>query len=400
MRPTPNAAAALLFIALMLGANASQGAAHAPSLGIPGDLDGDGDVDLVDYLAFPDCMMGPGVAFPVPACATVNFPDPPAPLDNDIDLRDFRRFSNVFDPPLPPAGDNCAAAIPLKGAAIVQFDNTGATLDGSSFPGCVREGQDQIDNDLWYCFNAECNGMILVETCERTDVDTKIAVYDGCQCPADSSRLVACDDDGCGVQSRATFQTQIGASYLIRIGNFPLNEPGSGSFRVSCGFDACPGQGDCFSDNATPGCANRDCCNRVCAADPVCCKVVWDFFCAAEADGLCMDGFDVCGSPISGSCRTIHTSLGCNDAACCDAVCAMDTACCIGEFGWDKFCVEAEASICRGACVNSVASCFSIHASPGCNDPACCAEVCPRETFCCQTEWDMDCVDLANQFCD
>jgi hypothetical protein len=368
---------------------------------LPGDVDGDADVDLIDYQAFPDCMLGPGAGFPVPACASINFADPP-PTDNDVDLRDFRGFSNAFDPPPRPPGDDCANAVPIGGEGVFAFDNTNATLDGLPHAGCAFNKHDQIENDIWYCWQAECNGMIVVETCNQpTSVDTKIALYEGCDCPAPSQRLVGCDDDACGVQSRVTFETQVAEAFLVRIGNFPMNPPGGGSFRVSCGFDACPGGGSCFEDNGTPGCTNADCCNTVCAVDLLCCESAWDGFCAAEAEGLCLeDGFAVCGSPISGSCRSATFTQGCNDEACCDAVCSVDPECCVGQAGWDNVCVGMEASICRGACDTSTESCFTEHLTAGCNNPACCAEVCPRDPSCCQAAWDSACVDKANQFCD
>lgn len=385
-------------ILLVLAAFMTMGSGYA--LGAPGDFDGDGDVDLLDYRAAHDCLAGPGSPFPAPSCSAANFLDPPAPSDLDVDLRDFRVFSNIFNPPIPPPGDRCAAAIPHNdGEGVFPFTNVNATTDGLSFPSCVANEQDQIGNDIWYCWDSPCTGMVLVETCGLTEVDTKIAVYSGCTCPATSARLLGCDDDTCDVQSRATFFASDGFKYLIRIGNYPLAKSGSGSFKISCGFDACPANGSCQDGHATPGCTDTICCNEVCAVDPFCCEDMWDEFCAAEAEGLCAGGFQSCGSPIAGSCRTVHSSGGCSDAECCNAVCAEDTECCIGDFGWDAFCVEAEAAICHGACDTSTESCVAVHESPGCNNPTCCAQVCPREPFCCQTSWDAHCVKLANEHC-
>ena len=53
----------------------------------PGDFDCDGDVDLVDFAAWPDCMTGPD-AGPVPTgCEAVDFD-----MDDDVDLPDFAAF--------------------------------------------------------------------------------------------------------------------------------------------------------------------------------------------------------------------------------------------------------------------------------------------------------------------
>ena len=64
----------------------------------PGDLNTDGDVDLVDYSGFADCMAGPD---------TAPQPTPPTSVqecldafdfdgDQDVDLRDFQEFQRVF----------------------------------------------------------------------------------------------------------------------------------------------------------------------------------------------------------------------------------------------------------------------------------------------------------------
>ena len=63
-----------------------------------GDLEGDGDVDLIDFAAFTECLYGPGVT-----------PNPTPPLstseclrafdsegDSDVDLDDFAMFQEEF----------------------------------------------------------------------------------------------------------------------------------------------------------------------------------------------------------------------------------------------------------------------------------------------------------------
>jgi hypothetical protein len=64
---------------------------------LPGDFDGDGQVDLDDYAHFADCMAGPNIP-PDPAQATVDacliafdFD-----LDNDVDLRDYAAFDGAL----------------------------------------------------------------------------------------------------------------------------------------------------------------------------------------------------------------------------------------------------------------------------------------------------------------
>ncbi len=58
---------------------------------IPGDSDGDGDVDLFDYAAYPDCVSGPGVPS-APGCEIFDFD-----ADGDVDLPDFGGLLLAFD---------------------------------------------------------------------------------------------------------------------------------------------------------------------------------------------------------------------------------------------------------------------------------------------------------------
>jgi hypothetical protein len=60
------------------------------------DIDGDGDVDLVDYVLFADCMSGPNVATPPPGCTLEQFSDADLDSDNDVDLADFSQFVVAF----------------------------------------------------------------------------------------------------------------------------------------------------------------------------------------------------------------------------------------------------------------------------------------------------------------
>ena len=61
----------------------------------PGDLDGNGVVDLDDYAGFTDCMSGPEVGYDV-GCEMYDFDD-----DGDVDLADFSLFQSYFTAPPP-----------------------------------------------------------------------------------------------------------------------------------------------------------------------------------------------------------------------------------------------------------------------------------------------------------
>ena len=142
---------------------------------------------------------------------------------------------------------------------------------------------------------------------------------------------------------------------------------------ADCGVcsGACPGSGNCCSENGSPGCTNSSCCDTVCAEDPFCCDTEWDSICADEAAILCCD---MCAAscpidcPGEGDCCQVHAALGCSDEACCSAVCAVDPFCCSN--GWDAFCVGAAAQVCGGLC--PVGACCL---DTGCDVPGSCESV-------------------------
>jgi len=115
----------------------------------------------------------------------------------------------------------------------------------------------------------------------------------------------------------------------------------------SCGPEECPGpcpgQGNCFEANGTPGCEDEECCNAVCAVDPFCCDSFWDGLCAGTALEICEVVIEC---PTTGDCFTPHANGGCDDGECCSAVCALDSFCCVVE--WDALCVQTANCICEG----------------------------------------------------
>ena len=56
----------------------------------PGDCDDDGDVDLIDYACFIDCLTGPGGGL-LSGCDPFD-----TDVDGDVDLHDFGAFTRHF----------------------------------------------------------------------------------------------------------------------------------------------------------------------------------------------------------------------------------------------------------------------------------------------------------------
>jgi len=187
------------------------------------------------------------------------------------------------------SSDQCADALPISGAGVFPFDNRTATTDGPIHEACatIDAPEKQIQKDVWYCWTASCTDTVFVRTCGQTTVDTKLAVYDGCTCPPTDAALLDCGDDRCGAQSTAVFHAVAGRSYLIRLGNYPGQLPGTGTFTISCGppnQPACPGTGGCCAAEIPPipGCVDEACCERVCGCDSFCCDTNWDEDCVAR----------------------------------------------------------------------------------------------------------------------
>jgi len=173
----------------------------------------------------------------------------------------------------------------------------------------------------------------------------------------------------------------------------------------------CPGLGgDCCTANGTPGCNDVPCCNTVCGLDAFCCSTSWDSLCAnlaiANCGALCAPPPPppACG-PGAGDCCSANATAGCDDIACCAAVCAADPFCC--NFGWDGACASlAVNTFCVALCATPAAcgdpgtgDCCAANGSPFCDDAACCTLVCAGDPFCCTTNWDGLCAADAQALC-
>jgi len=161
----------------------------------------------------------------------------------------------------------------------------------------------------------------------------------------------------------------------------------------ACGGCGTPAAGNCFVANGTPGCSDQSCCAAVCASTPFCCDVQWDQTCVLAATLLCAG----CGSASPNNCFIAAETPGCGSTGCCASVCPQDPFCC--TTAWDAICVQAAFTLC-GNCGNAQAgSCFAVNGSVGCDNAACCAAVCAVDAFCCSTTWDTACANRANQLC-
>lgn len=134
------------------------------------------------------------------------------------------------------------------------------------------------------------------------------------------------------------------------------------------GVSDCPVSGSsgvCCTANGTPGCENAACQAAICAIDNFCCVTSWDALCAdyaftnAEAGGPCANVSN-CPPPAgnNGGCCTSggNGSVGCDNAACEAAICAIDPFCCNNV--WDGVCADdAIANALAGGACSGISDC-------------------------------------------
>ena len=114
----------------------------------------------------------------------------------------------------------------------------------------------------------------------------------------------------------------------------------------------------------------------------------------------CQLDFELCGTS-NISCLIPHDSPGCQTVSCCNQVCAVDSFCC--ESQWDFLCVQLATDGCglvSESCGQGAGPCLIPHQGGGCGDEACCMAVCEVDATCCDQQWDQKCVSLAQEFCD
>ena len=158
-------------------------------------------------------------------------------------------------------------------------------------------------------------------------------------------------------------------------------------------------QGNCDHDPCEAGTALGtncgDCQAAVCAQDDYCCSTEWDATCVGEVSQYCAGGCGGQSSCAHGPCVAGDAlAAGCSD--CATAVCNADSFCC--NSSWDAVCVsEAQAeSTCTAECAGGCAHDECAEGGPldlACS--ACAGSVCGSDSFCCDSNWDAQCVTEA-----
>ncbi|MFM7051370.1 MAG: zinc-dependent metalloprotease family protein, partial [Planctomycetota bacterium] len=162
---------------------------------------------------------------------------------------------------------------------------------------------------------------------------------------------------------------------------------------ANCAGCGNPNAGGCLTAHATPYCADQSCCQQVCSQDDFCCNTEWDALCASAALQSCSG----CGTGLE-SCFVPHATPSCGDYFCCMEVCVIDISCC--DSAWDAGCVAAANARCGAQCGDpNLQPCSQTSAGPYCQNAQCCQVVCAIDPTCCQTAWDEGCVAATAQAC-
>ena len=150
---------------------------------------------------------------------------------------------------------------------------------------------------------------------------------------------------------------------------------------------------ECLLGHSDVGCGNPECCQTICSIYPECCNNSWDADCAFAAGQIC-DLSPCCLSMIPGN-TPVFSSAGCESSRCTELVCDFDPFCC--ETNWNMSCIETAEALCNicPTCAGSTNACGYV-APPGvsgCADPQCCESICtqPHLEYCCEIQWDVSC---------
>jgi hypothetical protein len=148
--------------------------------------------------------------------------------------------------------DDCSAPDAISGLGQFVFDLTSASTgaEGQNETICYQFGSSSVDNDVWFAWTATTTDTFIVEICNLSSADTKLAAYPGSACPTPGSSL-ACNDDTCSLQSQISFPATAGSTYVLQVGNFPGAAAGTGSIDISAFQPA--SNDDCSTPTAISG---------------------------------------------------------------------------------------------------------------------------------------------------
>lgn len=186
--------------------------------------------------------------------------------------------------------DNTCASSALANVACTEFP----AVCGDAICSLGEESSCEEDCPLPVCGDFVCSPPEDFITCPSdcdplADVcgDGVCGLIEFITCPADCSEGGGCGDGVCDLLEEflcpedCTDSEACGDGFCDAIETLTCPE--------DCSFaDVCPGAGSCSAANGSPGCDDAACCEAVCAASPTCCTTVWDDVCASFASLSCL----------------------------------------------------------------------------------------------------------------
>lgn len=73
------------------------------------------------------------------------------------------------------------------------------------------------DIDAYICWTSNVDGTIDIQTCNTPELDTQLALFDGCECPTQKTLAICCSDDNCGKQTQIRCEVICGHQYLLLV---------------------------------------------------------------------------------------------------------------------------------------------------------------------------------------
>lgn len=150
----------------------------------------------------------------------------------------------------PPSNDDCGTAIEVFQGSTV-FRELLSTLDGPE-DSCLEEGS-VVSGDVWFRHQVDCDGTLVIGTCDTVDFDTVLEVYRG-DCVELQS--VDCVDNDLACFGNTGFvlieDGVCGETLLIRMGGVD-GSTGSGRLVIDCFGESCACPGDFDGNGVVDG---------------------------------------------------------------------------------------------------------------------------------------------------
>jgi hypothetical protein len=234
--------------------------------------------------------------------------------------------------------------------------------------------------DLEFSWSAPATGAYQIDLL-GSEYDTALMILEG-DC---AGMQIACNDDFDELHSAVQVDLMAGETIVIVVDGYG---GASGNFVVNI----TPAEAtDCCEASVFGGCGDDVCEAAVCEINDACCSDVWSGGCANSiAPIVCPD----CAP--KGSCCFPQDTPGCVDDECSTDVCAVDDTCCSTE--WTQACADMALTMCTSCSPGG--DCCEAHVEPGCSVDECEQAVCAIDSFCCMDQWYDYCADMAVMYCD